>query len=218
MTKRSFAPRLRHLSIRAYFDSRHSCFVIPVHLGCLSNFASEERVVLFLFAHCRHVSPVSGVVVHAGEIAGVRAMRPHEGRPGVGIDPVIAAVSRPVNEVVTVEVAVATIFVHRGDVQIPGELVAGHLDVTHEAAVDLYWTVPGIPVIAGIGDKQSACADIKVVPRNVHPAIEWGRRIVIGPAGLAIVLTVAVDAKMSPAVRVPGSGGLVAAQALWATV
>ena len=54
MTKRSFAPRLRHLSIRAYFVIRHSCFVIPLHLVAHQTLPAKNGLCLFLLSHSRH--------------------------------------------------------------------------------------------------------------------------------------------------------------------
>src|SRR6478736_10554791 len=47
MTKRSFAPRLRHLSIRAYFVIRHSCFVIPLHLVVHQTLPAKNALCCF---------------------------------------------------------------------------------------------------------------------------------------------------------------------------
>src|SRR6476619_7442091 len=47
MTKRSFAPRLRHLSIRAYFVTRHSCFVIPLHLAVHQTLPAKNGLCCF---------------------------------------------------------------------------------------------------------------------------------------------------------------------------
>src|SRR6478736_8744615 len=47
MTKRSFAPRLRHLSILAYFVTRHSCFVIPLHLAVHQTLPAKNGLCCF---------------------------------------------------------------------------------------------------------------------------------------------------------------------------
>src|SRR6266487_2206703 len=100
-----------------------------------------------------HVSPVGGVIVHAGEVARISAVRTLEGRPCVSVGPGVTAVGGSVDEVVAGEVAVATILVHGGDVHVAGNLVGSDLNVADETGVDRYRAVPGIPVIAGIGNE-----------------------------------------------------------------
>src|SRR6266566_5212003 len=100
-----------------------------------------------------HVSPVGRTIVHAGEVARIGAVRTLEGGPRVGVGPGVTAVGRSVDEVVAGEVAVATILVHGGDVHVAGNLVGSDLNVADETGVDRYRAVPGIPVIAGIGNE-----------------------------------------------------------------
>jgi hypothetical protein len=166
-----------------------------------------------------HVPPVSGTGVHTGEVARIRTVRAYEGEAGVGIGPGVAAVGGPEDEVVTVEVAVATILVHAGDVHVAvAPQVTGDLDVADEgaAAGNLYRGVPRGAAIRGVAFEQGAPTDIEIVPGNVHPPEEGRAGVVVGPARLSVVLGVVVNAKVGPASRrgVPWSGGLVPAEAL----
>src|SRR6266576_6439614 len=161
-----------------------------------------------------HVPPVGGAVIHTGEVARIGAVRACERGPGVGVGPGVTAVGGPVHEIVTVEVAVATILVHGGEVHVARDLVSGDLDVADEAGVDRYWGMPGGPVITGVGDAERPAPYIKIVPGNIHAAKEWRRWVVVRIARIAVVVVVVVNAEMGPASRVKRSGGLVAAQAL----
>ena len=168
-----------------------------------------------------HVPPVSGVIIHTGEIAGIGTVGACERGTGVGVGPGVAAVGRPVDEVVTIEVAVATILVHGSDVHVARYLVAGDLDVADERAVDRYRGVPTSAVITRVGDEErpgSRAPDIKIVPGKIHPPEKGRGWVIICPARFSVVLGVGVNAEMGPASRrgVPGSAGLVAAQALGA--
>ena len=60
---------------------------------------------------------------------------------------------------------------------------------------------------------RAPCANIEVVPGNVHPSKEWRGWVVVGPARLPVVAAAGVNAEMGPASWVLRSGGLVPAQA-----
>ena len=98
----------------------------------------------------------------------------------------------------------AAAFVHPGDVHIARGQIAGDLDVADKwsAAGDLPRIGPGESVVSGVADKEGSAANIKVVPGSVHSAVEGRRWVVIGPARLSIVVVVAVNAIMDPAIRV----------------
>src|SRR5205823_12791797 len=57
---------------------------------------------------------------------------------------------------------------------------------------------------------------IEVIPGNVHSPEERRGWVVISITGVAVVGAVAVNCEMGPAIRVPGSGGFVSAEALTA--
>jgi hypothetical protein len=64
-------------------------------------------------------------------------------------------------------------FIHTCDVHNPvARKVAGDLNVADETGVDRYRAVPGIPIIAGIGNEKGAATDVEVVPGNIHPSKE----------------------------------------------
>src|SRR4029077_10021264 len=96
--------------------------------------------------------------------------------------------------------------------------VAGDLDVADEgrAGGDLSRVGPGEAVVSGVANEECAAPNIEVVPGNVHPPIEWRGCVVICPARLSVVVVVAVDAIMGPAIRVRRGRGLVSAEALTA--
>jgi hypothetical protein len=109
----------------------------------------------------------------------------------------------------------STAFVHAREVHYPvARKVAGDLHVTDEGVGggNLYWSVPRRAVIRGVGDAEGTA----VTPGNIHAPIEWGCRVVVGPARFAIVAGAIVDAKMGPASSIRGSSGLVSAEALTA--
>ena len=81
---------------------------------------------------------------------------------------------------------------------------------------DAYRTVPRGAVITGVGDEESAPADIKIVLGNVHPVGERRGWVVVRPARIPVVLGVVVNTEMGPASRVRGIGGLVPTEALTA--
>src|SRR5207245_2742491 len=137
---------------------------------------------------------------------------------GVGVGPSVAAVGGPKDEVRARSEAPAA-FVHAGDVHVARGQVTGDLDVADErgAAGQLSRVGPSGTVVSGIADEESASPDIEVVPGNVHMPIEWAGRVVVCPARLSVVVVVGVNAVMGPAIRVPGSGGVVPAEALTAT-
>src|SRR5436190_16247840 len=166
------------------------------------------------------VPPVGTAIgKHAGEVARSGDARPGKAGAGVGVGPGVAAVGGPVDEVhVGVGEATAA-FVHAGDIDVACGQVAGDLDVADEggAGSDLSLVGPGRSVVSGVLDVD-ALASSEIVPGNVHAAKEGAARVVVGPAGLAVVATAAVNAKVGPASRrrVRWSGGLVPAQALTA--
>jgi hypothetical protein len=161
------------------------------------------------------VSPVSGVAVHAGEKAGCGTARARECGTCVGIGPGVTTVGRSENLIGPIAES-ATHLVHSCEVHVAGNLVAGDLDVADEGRGDAYRTVPRGAVVARVGGKKSASADIEVVPGNVHPVGEGRGWVVVRPARIPVVLGVVMNAEMGPASRVRGIGGLVAAQALTA--
>src|SRR5439155_24953859 len=168
-----------------------------------------------------HVPPVSGATVHRAQEALVAAARADEGWLGVGIAPGIAAVGGAVNLVVSVgaaagSAAVAAVFVHACDVQVARDLVAGDLDVADEGGSDPYRSMPSSSVITGIGNAQSPTSDSKIVPGNIHSPEEGRGWIVIRKARLSVGRGLAENTEVGPASRIPGSGGLVAPQALTA--
>src|SRR5262249_1121594 len=117
---------------------------------------------------------------------------------------------------VVVGEATAT-FIHTSNVNIACGEVAGDLDIAGEwsSARDLSGIRPVDTVVSRVANEEGAAANIKVVPGSVHPTVEGRRWVVISPARLSIILTVAVNAiEMGPAIRVPWSCGLVAAKAL----
>ena len=91
---------------------------------------------------------------------------------------------------------------------------AGNLDVADESIHDSNRRTPGKTIVSGSHDLERAPTNIKVIPRNVHSPKERRCRVVVGPTRIAIIRAVVVDAKMGPASRVRGIGGLVSAQAL----
>src|SRR5215208_5645 len=162
-----------------------------------------------------HVPPVSRTGVHRGEEARSAAPGAIEGRPCVGVGPGVAAVSGTVDFVGSGGKA-ATHLIHACDVHVAGNLVASDLDVADEVGGDRYRSMPGTSVITGIGDAQSSASDIKIVPGNVHPVGKRRGWVVIGPARIAVVRRVVMNAEMGPASGVRGIGGLVATEALTA--
>src|SRR5439155_23136740 len=150
-----------------------------------------------------HVSPVSGVAVHGGEVARSATAGAIEGGAGVGVGPGVAAVGGPKDEVRARSEAPAA-FVHAGDIHVARGQVAGDLDVADEwgAAGQLSRVGPGGAVVSGIADEEGASPDIEVVPGDVHPPVEGRARVVVCPARLSVVVGVVVNAEMGPAIRV----------------
>src|SRR5262249_44131148 len=156
------------------------------------------------------MSPVATAIgKHAGEVAHGRNPRPRKAGAAVGVGPRIAAVGRPEEEIRVIVGKAAATFVHACDVHIACGKVAGNLDIADKrrAAGDLSRVGPSKAVVSGIANEERTTAHIEVVPRNVHPTIEWRGRIVVSPARFAVVLGVIVNTKMSPAIRARGSRG-----------
>src|SRR6476660_3614906 len=94
-----------------------------------------------------HVCPVSGAVVHGAEVARISTARAHEGGAGVGVVPCVTAIGGAVDLVGSVgaaagTAAVAAVFVHRGDVHVSRDQVAGDLHVADEGRGDLSFVSP----------------------------------------------------------------------------
>jgi len=163
------------------------------------------------------MSPIATVIAkHAGEVTHGGNARPSKTRAAVGVGPSVAAVGRPEEKIRVGVGKAATTFIHAGDVHIACGKVASNLDIADKgcAARDLPRVRPSETIVSGIANEERATADIEVVPGNVHPTIEWRRRIGIGPARFAVVIVAVVDAIMRPAIRAPRSRGLVSAETL----
>src|SRR5213076_737048 len=148
------------------------------------------------------------------------AARADESGAGVGIGPGVTPVGGAVDLVVSIGAAAATtavaaVFVHACDVQVPRDLVAGDLDVADKAGGHLSPVGPSQTVVSSEADEEGASPNGEVVFGHVHPPEERGRWVVIRPAGLSVVTAPAVNAVMGPAGcrGVPGSGGLITAHA-----
>src|SRR6188472_1562343 len=104
--------------------------------------------------------------------------------------------------------------VHTSDVYVACDQVASHLHVADERGPSARhdWAVPRGTVVTGESDEDVCVGLTKVVPRNVHSPEERRAWVIVGPAGLAIVFGIGINAKMGPAIRVVRSGGLVPAQ------
>ena len=165
------------------------------------------------------MSPIPAEIAeHAGEVA--YSSHAGSGKAGatVGVRPSVAAIGRPEKKVRIVVRKATTAFIHPGDVYIARGEVAGDLDIADEwrAAGDLSCVSPSEPIVRGITNEKRTAADIEVVPGDVHAAIKRGGGVVIGPARLAVIVGIAVNAKMGPAIRARGVGGFIAAQTLCA--
>ena len=161
------------------------------------------------------VSPISGAGVRGREIARRATARATEGGSRVGVSPGVASVGGPKDEIRVVVGEASAAFVHTGDVHVACGQIAGDLDVADKGSAggNLSRVCPRDPIVSRVPDKEGAPANIEVVPRNVHPAVEGRRWVIVSPARLSVVLRVRVNAVMGPAIRVPGSGGLVPAEA-----
>ena len=109
-------------------------------------------------------------------------------------------------------------FVHAGDVHVAGGEVASDLDIANErrAGGNLSRVCPSQAIVSRVADEERAAADVEVVPGSVHPPVEWRRWVVVSPTRLSVVVVTGVNAVMGPTIRVPGCGGLIAAQPLTA--
>ena len=164
------------------------------------------------------VSPVSGAGVHGGEEARCAASGARELRAGVGVGPGNAAIGGAVHLVGPIGEAPIEL-VHAGDVHVARDLVAGDLHVADEvsASGNLYRTGPRHAAIRGANDEDAAAGaacDIKVVPGNIHSPEEGRGWVVIRKARLPVGRGLAENTEVGPAIRVRGSGGFVAAEAL----
>jgi len=174
-------------------------------------------------AHGRRLSPALvppvatlGTCKHACEEA-VRACgttRRREGGAGVGIGPGVAAISGLVDLVGPVGQTSAHL-VHAGNVKGARGRVAGDLDIADEWAGggQLTLAVPSRSVVGREADSK-ATSICEIIPSNIHPAKEGTARVVVRPARLAVVAAASVDAEMSPARGIRGSGGFVPAKSL----
>ena len=166
------------------------------------------------------VTPVATTIgEHAGEVT--RTCNARAGKTGtrVRVRPGIAAVRGPEDKIAVGVGEAAASFIHAGDIQVACSEVAGNLHIADErsAGSDLSCIGPCAAVIGRITDEESAPAYIEVVPGNVHPAVKGRSWIVISPARLSVVLRVAMNAVMAPAIRIPWGSRLVATEALSAT-
>src|SRR4029077_4143289 len=166
------------------------------------------------------VSPVSGVGVHGGKEAGCAAPWARELRSGVGVGPGNAAIGGAVHLVGPIGEPPIEL-VHAGDVHVARDLVAGDLHVADEvsASGNLNRTGPPHAVVSGANDEDAAAGaawDIKVVPGNIHSPEEGRGCVVIRKARLSVGRGLAENTEVGPAIRIPGSGGLVAPEALTA--
>ena len=112
-----------------------------------------------------HVSPISGIVVHGGEVARSATSRAIEGGARVSISPRVTAVGGPEHEVVAGGEATA-ILAHAGDIHVARSRIAGYLDIADEwgAAGQLSRIGPADPVVSGIADEEGSAANIEIVP------------------------------------------------------
>ncbi|PYK37736.1 MAG: hypothetical protein DME60_12100 [Verrucomicrobia bacterium] len=165
------------------------------------------------------VPPVATAIgKHARKVAHSGNARPGKGGSSVGGGPGVAPVGGPVEVVDVVVGEPSAAFVHPGDVDVAVDLVTGDLDVADEgdAGGDLSLVGPGDSVVSGEADKD-ALATTEVIPGDVHPPVEGRGYVVVRIARLSVIAAAAVNAVvMGPTIRVPGSGGLVSAQALTA--
>src|SRR4029453_768403 len=153
---------------------------------------------------------------HLGEVANSRNARSRKARAGVRGTPSVTSV-RGLEQVVDIVMRkAATSFVNA--LNVDGAVtcrVARNLHVANETGVDYaYRRVPAGAAISGIGDKESATADIEIVPGNIKPPKKWRSRIVISPAGLTVIATIVMSTKMRPAIRARWRGRLVSPQPL----
>ena len=161
------------------------------------------------------VSPVAAVIgKHAGEVTNSGNTRPWKTGAAVRVNPSVAAVRGSVNFVDVVVGETAASFVHAGNVEITCGKVTGNLDIADETGDDIYRAMPGSSIITGVGHEEGTAADIVVVPGDVHAAVERRRRVVISPTRLSVVVVVAVNTIMAPAIGVPRSRRLVSSKAL----
>ena len=112
------------------------------------------------------------------------------------LSPGVAAVSGAVDFVGPVGEA-ATHFVHRGDVHVACDLVAGDLDVAEGGVGQLSLVGPGETVVSREADEDISAA-IEVVPGNVHPPKERRGWVVVRPARLSVVVGRRCERKDQP--------------------
>src|SRR6266700_3737383 len=107
-------------------------------------------------------------------------------------------------------------FVHASNVHVACGQITSDLNVADEGCArrDLSRVGPGHTVVSGIAKKEGAAANIEIVPRNVHPPVEGGGRVVVRPTGFSIVLRVGMNAEVGPAIRVRRSSSLVTTESL----
>src|SRR5882757_1920260 len=107
-------------------------------------------------------------------------------------------------------------FVHASNVHVACGQITSDLNVSDEGCArrDLSGVGPGHTVVSGIAKKEGATANIEIVPRNVHPPVERGGRVVVCPTGFSIVLGVGVNTEVGPAIRVRRSDTLIATEPL----
>ena len=152
---------------------------------------------------------------HAGKVTGRGHTWAGERCPGVGVAPSGAAIGRFVDQIGVVVRETTAAFVHTGDVKRPvSRHVTGNLRVADEGASvgHRYRATPRAAVVSGAAHDKGAGTHVKVVPRNVHVPEEGRTRVIIRPAGLAVVAAARVNAEMGPAIWVRGIGGLKPAQ------
>src|SRR5207248_8449832 len=144
-------------------------------------------------------------------IAASRHARPRKRSAGVRIGPGSAAVRGPENFIGVIVREAATAFIHARDVHVACDRFAGNLHVADEAASNPVLS-PGVTVVSGNTNLESASTDIEVVPGDVHVSEVRRRGVVVSPAGLSVVTTVGMHTEMGPASRDQRSAGFVSAQ------
>src|SRR5205823_3311253 len=163
------------------------------------------------------VAAVSGK--HLGKVANSRNARSGEGCASIGVTPRATAIGGFEDEVGVVVRETTAAFVHARNVYGPAaRKVARDLHVAHKGSLSAHhhWAAPSGAAISRRNDKDVRVGLIKVVPGNVQSPEKRRSGVVISPARFAIGRALVESAEMSPAIRVVGREGLVAAKTLTA--
>src|SRR5438094_5329284 len=113
----------------------------------------------------------------------------------------------------------STAFIHTRNIYGPAaRKVARDLHVAHKGSLSAHhhWAAPSGTAISRADNEDVRVGLIKVVPGNVQSPEKRRSGVVISPARFAIGRTFVESAEMSPAIRVVGREGLVAAETLTA--